>query len=234
MNIGGFQKNSLIDFPDTIACIVFTRGCNFICPYCHNPDLIAGPDSGSGTLYNENKIFEFLEKRKNLIQGMVITGGEPTLQKDLFSFCQKVKGLGYKIKLDTNGTCPEAVDQLLQEELVDFISMDIKTSFENYHLVVPGKFDKKQIIQTVQLLMEKAPAYEFRTTCSKPFVSKKNIKDIGEIVKGASKYILQKCSRNVKVLDPQFVKTDNNFFSEKEMLELKNIIDQYVCSSIIR
>lgn len=234
MNIGGFQKNSLIDFPETIACILFTQGCNFICPYCHNPDLVAGPQKGAGNLYDENKIFEFLEKRKGFIEGLVITGGEPTLQKDLILFCRKVKDMGYKLKLDSNGTRPHVLAKLFEENLIDFISMDIKTSLENYHLVLPGKFDTQKIYDSIRLLMEKAPAYEFRTTCSRPFVTKKIMKDIGEMIKGASHYILQKCSRNVKVLDPEFLKADNNFFSDIEMLELKEIIDKYVDTSIVR
>ncbi|MBU8849111.1 MAG: anaerobic ribonucleoside-triphosphate reductase activating protein [Desulfobacterales bacterium] len=234
MNIGGFQKNSLIDFPGTIACIVFTQGCNFICPYCHNPDLVAIPQKEAGNLYDENKIFEFLKKRKGFIEGVVITGGEPTLQKDLIPFCRKVKNMGYKLKLDSNGTRPHVLAKLFEDRLVDFISMDIKTTLENYHLVVPGKFDTQKIFKSARLLMEQAPAYEFRTTCSRPFVSKEIMKTVGEMITGASKYILQKCSRNVKVLDPKFLKEDNNFFSDKEMLELKEIIDKYVITSVVR
>ncbi|MEN8211976.1 MAG: anaerobic ribonucleoside-triphosphate reductase activating protein [Thermodesulfobacteriota bacterium] len=234
MYIGGFQKNSLIDFPGTIACIVFTQGCNFICPYCHNPDLVVSPSKRAGDIYDENEIFRFLENRKEFLDGVVITGGEPTLQNDLTLFCEKIKQMGYKVKLDSNGTRPEILAGLLNNQLIDFISMDIKTSLENYNLVIPGKFDTDKIVKSIQLLMEKAPAYEFRTTCSRPFVNQEIMKEIGEIIKGASKYILQKCSRNVRVLAPDFLKSDDDFFSDKEMIELKNIIDDYVVSSIVR
>ena len=234
MDIGGFQKNSLIDFPETIACIIFTQGCNFICPYCHNPDLVAGPQKRVGNLYDENKIFKFLKKRKGFIEGVVITGGEPTLQNDLLLFCQKIKNLGYKLKIDSNGTRPQVLTTLLKNKLVDFISMDIKTSLENYHLVMPQKLDTLKIEESIRLLMDKAPAYEFRTTCSRPFVSKKIMDDIGKMITGASKYILQKCSRDVNVLDPDFVTTDKNFFSDKEMLELQKTIEKYVVKSVVR
>jgi len=234
MYIGGFQKNSLIDFPGTIACILFTQGCNFICPYCHNPDLIASPQKRAGDFYDENKIFEFLEKRKGFIEGVVITGGEPTLQKDLLLFCKKIKDMGYKLKLDSNGTQPQVLVKLFKDKLVDFISMDIKTSLENYHLVLPGKFDTAKILESTRILIDKAPAYEFRTTCSRPFVSKKIMNDIGKMIKGASKYILQKCSRDVSVLDPDFLTPDKNFFSGKEMLELQETINKYVATSVVR
>jgi len=234
MNIGGFQKNSLIDFPETIACILFTQGCNFICPYCHNPDLVVSPQKRAGDLYDESMIFEFLEKRKGFIEGVVITGGEPTLQKDLIPFCRKIKAMGYKLKLDSNGTRPEVLTTLFNENLVDFIAMDIKTSLENYGLVLPGKFDTTKILKSIGLLMEKAPGYEFRTTCSRPFISKKIMTDIGEMIQGASTYILQKCSRDVGVLDPEFLKIDAHFFSDKEMLDLQKTIDPYVRTSIVR
>jgi len=234
MNIGGFQKNSLIDFPGTIACIVFTQGCNFICPYCHNPDLVAGPEKRAGHLYDENKIFQFLEKRKNFLQGVVITGGEPTLQKDLILFCEKIKKMGYKVKLDSNGTRPKVLAKLFENKLVDFISMDIKTSIENYDRVTIRGFNKDKILESIQLLMEKAPAYEFRTTCSRPFVNTKIMEDIGKTIQGASKYILQKCSRNIKVLDPDFLKDDNDFFCDEEMMELKTAMDKYVITTVVR
>ncbi len=234
MNIGGFQKNSLIDFPETIASVVFTQGCNFICPYCHNPDLVVSPLKRADHLYDEKKIFKFLEKRKGFLEGVVITGGEPTLQKDLILFCEKVKTMGYKIKLDSNGTRPEILETLFNDELVDYIAMDIKTNLENYNLVISEKFDVQKIEKSISRLMEKAPLYEFRTTCSRPFINKKKMNDIGKMIKGAKKYILQKCSRNVKVLDPEFLKSDDDFFSDKQMLELKAIADKYVVSSIIR
>lgn len=236
MYIGGFSKNTLIDFPQTIACIVFTQGCNFFCPYCHNPDLVAGPrkSEGTGDLFDENQIFEFLRQRQGLLEGVVITGGEPTLQNDLREFCRTVKQLGYKIKLDSNGSRPGILKDLLEENLLDFISMDIKTGLDRYDLVVSKKFNVQKIEESLQLVMSLAPAYEFRTTCSKPFVTPDILDRIGRKVSGADQYILAKCSRNVKVLDSGFVKSDNHFFSDQEMNELKAVMEPYVKKVVLR
>ena len=234
MKIGGFQKNSLIDFPKTIACIIFTQGCNFSCPYCHNPDLVAGSNDGTGNLLDEAGIFDFLEKRKKYLEGVVITGGEPTLQMDLLPFCRKIKDMGYQLKLDSNGSRPKILERLFEESLIDFISMDIKTRLMDYPLVAPGKFDVSTIRDSIRLLMEKAPAYEFRTTCVRPFISREILNDIGEMVRGAKSYILQKCSQKVRVLDPTFLKKEEHFFTDDEMLEFKDIIGKYGVTTMIR
>ncbi|MCM2283731.1 MAG: anaerobic ribonucleoside-triphosphate reductase activating protein [Desulfobacula sp.] len=234
MNIGGFQKNSLLDFPKTLACIIFTQGCNFSCPYCHNPDLVAGSKDRAGRLLDEADIFAFLEKRKGFLEGVVITGGEPTLQADLLPFCRKIKDLGYRLKLDSNGSRPKVLERLFEDALVDCISMDIKTRLMDYSLVAPGKFDASAIGDSIRLIMEKAPDYEFRTTCVRPLISRKILNDMGQMVRGAKSYILQKCSRNVRVLDPEFLTRDEHFFSEEEMLEFKNIIEKYGVSAVVR
>ncbi len=247
MKIGGFQKNSLIDFPGTIACIIFTQGCNFKCPYCHNPDLVAAVESESEkrnqvgwagfkdeNLYDEDKIFEFLDRRKSFLDGIVISGGEPTLQNDLIRFCEEIKQLGYRIKLDSNGTRPKVLDTLIRNKLVDYISMDIKTSRDRYQAIASGGIDMSKIMDSIQLIMKTAPDYEFRSTCCKPFITRDTLHRIGEMIQGAKRYFLQNCSRKVKVLDPNFITDDNRFFSDAEMLELKETIDQYVQSSHIR
>ncbi len=234
MNIGGFQKNSLIDFPGTIACVVFTSGCNFICSYCHNPDLAAGPVKGVGSLHDLDAIFAFLEKRKDQLQGVAITGGEPTLQPDLIEFCQQVRKMGYKIKLDSNGTRPHILERLLDQNLIDYLAMDIKTSLAKYPLVIKGNFDVKKIQDSIELIMEKAPNYEFRTTCARPFITKEIMAEIAVLIKGASRYVLQKCSQNVAVLDPDFLNQDQNFFSPEEMQDLKAIVEGSVKTIAMR
>ncbi|MGD9824302.1 anaerobic ribonucleoside-triphosphate reductase activating protein [Desulfobacter sp.] len=243
MYIGGFQKNSMIDFPGTIACVVFTRGCNFTCPYCHNPDLAAGsagPDGGgssggSGSSSpNQKEILTFLDKRRGMIEGVAVTGGEPTLQADLIDFIQTVRQMGYKVKLDTNGTAPRILDALFDQGLVDYLAMDIKTDTDHYPMVMknPGHLDR--VMESISLIMKKALAYEFRTTCAKPFVTPAIMKNIGKMIRGAASYVLQPCSRNVDVLDPDFAAVDDHFLSVDDMEALKAAVLPFVGNTRIR
>ena len=237
MNIGGFQKNSLIDFPGQIAAVVFTPGCNFICPYCHNPDLAAGPASVSD--WDPDEVLAFLDRRQGMLQGVVITGGEPSLQTDLANFCARVKEMGYKIKLDSNGTRPRVLADLFDRHLVDYLAMDIKTGLTQYPQIMKGaKTDKKQdpgrIEESIRLVMDRAPAYEFRTTCVRPFVTLEIMEDIGRMISGADLYILQPCSRNVDVLTPEFLADDSRFFGDREMEALRKIAGTYVREVRIR
>lgn len=251
MYIGGFQKNSLIDFPGTIACVVFTRGCNFTCPYCHNPDLVtgtAGPDgAGSSGVSDSNrldpsrsdnldqkKILKFLDKRKGIIEGVVVTGGEPTLQADLTDFIQTVRQMGYKIKLDTNGTAPRILDTLFEQGLLDYLAMDIKTDTDHYPMVMKNPEQLDRVIESISLIMEKASAYEFRTTCARPFVTPAIMENIGKMIQGAASYILQPCSRNVDVLDPDFAAVDDHFLSVDDMDALKAAVLPFVANTRIR
>ncbi len=235
MRIGGFLKTSMIDFPGLVSCVIFTSGCNFVCPYCHNPDLAKGRSSvGNDSYTDEKDIISFLKKRKNLLDGVVISGGEPTLQKDLEAFCFKIKNMGYKIKLDTNGSNPHILEKLFQRKLIDFIAMDIKTSPENYPLLASKKFDESLIRQSIEIITKSSYPYEFRTTCVKPFIDKYIIHGIGKIIQGASSYILQQCSKDVDMLNPDFFKTRDAFFSDEEILELKAEVENYVVNCSIR
>lgn len=234
MKISGLQKNSLIDFPGEISCVLFTNGCNFICPYCHNPEIAGGSSSGTATLIEEQEIFSFLEKRKNLLNGVVITGGEPTLHKDLDFFCYRIKKMGYKIKLDTNGSNPKVLEDLYKKELVDFTAMDIKSNLKNYHLAAGKNFNPDCIMASIKLIMERSPLYEFRTTCVKPFLDTKIICDIGNMIQGASHYVLQHCSKDVKMLTPDFFKQKNRFFSDNEIIDFSHQVEKYVKKCSIR
>ena len=156
MHIGGFQKNSLIDFPGTIACVVFTSGCNFICPYCHNADLARGEYPAR---IESAEVIDFLKSRQGMLEGVAITGGEPTLDRGIFDLCRAVKSLGYPVKLDTNGSRPGVLRQLLAQHLVDFIAMDIKAPLNDYHPFGRNPKIHEQLTASIRTIMESAPAY---------------------------------------------------------------------------
>ena len=189
MKIGGLLKFSMIDFPGYISAIVFTQGCNIRCKYCHNPELLS---LSADTSYDEEEILYYLEKRKKCLEGLVITGGEPTLQPDLKDFIIKVKNLGYKIKLDTNGTNPQMVKELINEHLVDFIAMDIKAPFEKYHLVC-GPVDTDKVKETMSLIINSGISYQFRTTYYKEVLNDADIDIIKSMCPDISKFKLQEC-----------------------------------------
>lgn len=234
MKIGGFQKNSMIDFPGLVASVIFTTGCNFVCPYCHNPDLVRRAGSREVEPIGEQEIFTFLKKRQGLIDGVVITGGEPTLQQDLEQFIGDIKALGFRIKLDTNGSHPEVIKTLLDQGLVDYIAMDIKSNLEGYCLAAGRRFDAKTVAEAIAIIMARAPAYEFRTTCVKPLIDQQKMGDIGAMIKGADRYILQPCSKNVAMLNPPFFEQEDRFFSNEEMLALKAAVKPWVNNCSIR
>ncbi len=189
MKIGGLLKFSMIDFPGYISAIVFTQGCNIRCKYCHNPELLP---LAADTSYSEEEILYYLEKRKNCLEGLVITGGEPTLQPDLKEFIIKVKALGYKVKLDTNGTNPQMVRELINEHLVDFVAMDIKAPFEKYHLVC-GPVNTAKVYETMSLIVNSGIDYQFRTTYYKEVLNDADIETIKAMCPDVSKFKLQEC-----------------------------------------
>jgi pyruvate formate lyase activating enzyme len=203
MIIGGFLKQSLIDFPGKIASVIFTSGCNFRCFYCHNPELVLPELIQEDQIINENEIFAYLEKNKQLLDAVVITGGEPTIQPDLVQFILKVKDLGLLVKLDTNGTNPIVVKELLKNDLVDYIAMDIKSSLDQikYSEIVGNQFTILQlesIKQTIQIIKESKIGFEFRTTLVKPYHTIKEIQDMATALSGD--YYLQEYNDS-KILD---------------------------------
>ncbi len=162
MRIGGLHKHSLIDYPDRIAAVVFTQGCNFRCPYCHNPSLVY-PEQ-YGPVIDTEEVHGFLQKRHGLLDGVVITGGEPLLQQDLEQFILSVKRMGYKVKLDTNGSMPERLQALLSNGLVDYVAMDYKAPLRAYHRVVRVKVDAELIKRSINYITSSGINYELRTT----------------------------------------------------------------------
>lgn len=187
--IGGFQKSSLIDYPEKISAIVFTQGCNFRCPYCHNPELIGEISNAPlGAL----EILNFLQSRIGKLDGVVITGGEPTLQKDLPEFIRKIKDLGFLIKLDTNGTNPDMLQNLIEEKLIDYVSMDIKAPIKKYSEVVCAAINSENIIKSIEVLRKSDIGFEFRTTVVKSQLSPDDFEKIGKTIEGSEKYYLQR------------------------------------------
>ncbi len=162
MKIGGFQPFTLTDYPGHVAAIVFTQGCNWRCPYCHNPQLLPA-DRPENELIPEAYVFDRLSKRRRQLDGLVITGGEPTIQEDLPRFIRKVRRLGLKIKLDTNGSQPEVIRQLLEENLLDYVAMDIKAPLDQYESIVGGPVDTKALQTSIELLKTSGVLCESRT-----------------------------------------------------------------------
>ncbi len=189
MIIKGFQKLTLLDFPGHTACTVFTGGCNLRCPFCHNALLVTEKNDDFIT---EEEIFEHLKRRKNILDGVAVTGGEPLLQKDIERFLYEIKCEGYNIKLDTNGTYPERLKDILDMELADYIAVDIKNSKEKYAETVgiPG-FDISPVEKTVELLKSGKVDYEFRTTVTENFHTTEDILKIADWIKGTPRYFLQ-------------------------------------------
>lgn len=206
MLIGGLQKNSLIDFPGRVSAVIFTIGCNFSCPYCHNPSLVTWKQ----TPLSEEEIFIFLKARQGLVDGVVISGGEPTLQRDLVEFCIAVKEMDFDIKLDTNGTNPAMIQKLIDKQLLDYVAMDLKADPSCYpREIAPFDIDELQDLlqQSMHLLATSNIPCEFRTTCAAPFINEQSIAAIAKTIAGQARsnmpLFLQKPDLD-SVLDPNY------------------------------
>ena len=233
MIIGGLQKNSLTDYPGKLSCVLFLSGCNFNCPYCHNPQLVKC-DSAYSDRFDEKSFYEFLENRKGFIDGVVISGGEPTLQKELVLLCIKIKEIGYLIKLDTNGSRPEAIKRIIDAGLVDYIAMDVKTDPLCYPPTIAKEYDPGQTLTSIETIMGSGIPYEFRTTCVKPIVDEQSIKSVVRTIGGAELYSLQRFRNNSGVLDPRFFARTGAGHNKDELLKLKAIADPWVQKCIVR
>ena len=232
MFFGGLQKNSFIDYPGRISCVLFVSGCNFDCPYCHNPCLV-NCGSGSSVSLCGNEVYDFLERRKGFLDGVVISGGEPTIHKDLAYHCEKIKKMGYPLKLDTNGSRPQAVKELVDEGLVDYIAMDIKTDPFHYSPFIKKDFNPQSILSSIKIIMNSALPYEFRTTCVKPIVGAGTVEIIAKIIKGAMLYALQRFN-HTEVLHPEFFKDARNLYNDDELKTLKVLAAPWVKKCIVR
>ncbi len=220
MIIGGLQKTSLLDFPEKIAAIVFTMGCNFRCGYCHNPELINGEAK-------IEEVFEFLKTRQGKLDGVVITGGEPCLQKDLPEFIKQVKELGFAVKLDTNGSFPEMLEKVLPD--LDYVAMDIKAPLEKYSQIVNVDVDTSKILKSIEILKNCGVDYEFRTTVVKSQLSYEDFEKIGQLIQGAPRYYLQKFVAS-KILDKGL--ENEKTYSTEEFERIIDILKPYVKAEV--
>ena len=203
MRIGGFQKTSLLDYPDCISAIIWTIGCNFRCPFCYNKNLVFGKVES----ISEDEVLSFLKKRKGLLEGLVISGGEPLLHDDIADFVKKVKTLGYLIKIDTNGTFPERLKELIDNKLVDYISMDVKAPKNKYNKLTEIKADLTKIEQSIDIVKNNASDYEFKTTFVPDLLKKEDIVEIAKWLEGAEKFYLQQFEINPPLISSEMEKT---------------------------
>lgn len=196
MKIGGFQPFSLSDFPGCISAIVFTQGCNFRCPYCHNPSLVL-PELFTVPIAEET-VFTFLNERIGKLDGVVITGGEPTIQSDLIGFIKKIKELGFKVKLDTNGSNPEIVETLIQQNLIDYFALDLKAPWQKYTTLTGVDVDIDKIKKTMTLLLNSCIPCDFRITYAKPLLNEEDIQQVQSYLPERQGLTIQKfVSQNV-------------------------------------
>ncbi|MDD3794164.1 MAG: anaerobic ribonucleoside-triphosphate reductase activating protein [Candidatus Gracilibacteria bacterium] len=232
MQISAINKFSLIEFPGEVSAIIFTPGCNFRCGYCHNSEFVLEEKLKNiyKNLILEKAFFNFLEQRKGLLSGVSICGGEPTLQKDLYDFCLKVKSFGYKVKLDTNGRDPEILKKLLENNLVDYVAMDIKHEVGSFDKIIGVKIDEKPYLESINLLKNSNIDYEFRTTLISGIHDENIVVNISKYLSGAKAYYLQNY-RAGNTLDPNFF---GKSFTSLELEKFKNIAKKYIKNVQIR
>jgi pyruvate formate lyase activating enzyme len=229
MKIGGWQQCSLIDFPNKISAVLFTKGCTFRCPFCHNPGLVL--DLKTTPEIPEKEVLEFLKKRQGKLDGVVISGGEPTIHADLPECIRTIKEMGFAIKVDTNGSRPAMVRQLISENLVDYWAMDRKASLSRYHLLAGVSVDTSAIEETAQLIMNSSKDYEFRTTVIRELHSPEEIIQIGKELRGARRLILQQFRPGI-TLDPSLQYA--TAYTREEMDNLCSSLKRYVKECFFR
>jgi len=200
MKIGGFQKTSLLDYPDQIGAIVWTIGCNFKCPFCYNKNLV----DGKVEIIPEEEVLSFLKIRKGLLEGLVISGGEPLLQEDIIDFTKKVKDLGYLIKIDTNGMFPEKLKELIDKKLIDYVAMDVKAPKKKYNQLAGVKTDISKIEKSIDIIRNDAPDYEFKTTFAPELLKKEDIVEIAKWLEGSKRFYLQQFKNNPPFVSAKF------------------------------
>lgn len=229
IEIKGYIPSSLLDYPGKICSVIFLPNCNFRCPFCQNPDLITKPEKIPNV--EHKKIFGHLKSRRKWLDGVCVTGGEPCLHKNLLEFLSKIKELGFLVKLDTNGTNPEMLKELIWKKLVDYIAMDIKAPLNDYDKVTKVKVNKKNIQESVDLIRKSKVDYEFRTTIVPKFIGKKEIEGIGNWLRGSKLYCLQQF-RPLVTLDESF--KHEKPYTPKELEKLAKVAKPFFKSVCVR
>lgn len=224
MIFGGFQKLTLIDYPGKLATTVFTVGCSFRCPFCHNPELVDLRLAHNEE--SEKEFFEFLKKRKGKLEGVCITGGEPTIQANIIEFIKKIKKMGFLVKLDSNGTRPDVLKKIIDAKLVDYIAMDIKSRLEKYDETTSTKVDQARIKLSVDMIMHSGIPYEFRTTVVPGLHTEKDFDEIAKWIDGAEAYYLQEYREEQKILDNNLKKKTKGKTLDLEKIQ-KNIKNNF-------
>lgn len=227
MVICGIQKLTLLDYPGKVACTIFTGGCNFRCPFCHNADLVTGKPEVTVT---GEEIFRFLRKRQGLLDGVCISGGEPLLQPDLEDFIRGVRSLGYSVKLDTNGSMPDKLKSLAEKGLLDYVAMDLKNAPEHYGRTIGAEtYDVGNVDRSIRFLMGGEIPYEFRTTVVREFHQKADFEEMGRWIEGADQYFLQQFMDSGHVIAPGL-----HAYDEKILFQALEIVKKYVKTAQIR
>lgn len=229
MIINGLQKLTLLDFPGYVACTVFTLGCNMKCPFCQNKGLVIPECFQKESIIPEKDIMDFLKNRKSRLQGICITGGEPTLHSDLPDFIRKVKEIGYKVKLDTNGTYPHVIENLLSKNLLDYIAMDIKNDIPRYCRTAGEYVNIDNILKSIALIRDSGVEYEFRTTVTEELHDEKTFHNIANMIKHATNYSLQYYEQTDSVINPIYTTP-----SDENMSAYCKIIQTYADNVIIK
>lgn len=226
MNIQGYQKLTLLDFPGRVACTVFTGGCNLRCPFCHNAGLVRSPFASAG---QEEEVLTYLATRRGLLDGICITGGEPLLQADLLSFIRRVKEMGYAVKLDTNGSLPARLSALLETGLLDYVAMDVKNAPAGYAAATGHEGDVTPFLESIRLLRASGTAHEFRTTVVKGIHTAADMEALGQLLAGTEHYFLQPFRRADSLLGDGCAP-----FSEAEMSAFLDIVKKYIPTAQLR
>jgi pyruvate formate lyase activating enzyme len=229
MKIGGLQRTSLIDYPGLICAIVFLKGCNFRCSYCHNPELV--DPCFFGTSVKESDVLEFLETRQGKLDAVSITGGEPTIQPNLAALTRRIKKMGFAVKMDTNGSHPSVIQALLSENLLDYVAMDLKAPLKRYEGIINVRIRPESIQESIRLILESAIPYEFRTTVVASQLAEDDILKMAKLISGAKLYVLQKFIPT-KTLDKKLLKEKT--WSDERLQNIKTMLEKEISSVIIR